>query len=478
MKRNCSGFWAMVLAMAAAVLMITACGNNDQTWVAEEPVVEEPVVEPEDNDYAVRPVLFVHGGAGSASQFESQAQRFMANGYPLEYLGVYEYNTRNNPDTEVDANNAGINAVIDRLLQENNADKVDLIGHSMGTRVSQLFLSTPANAARVAHYVNVDGYEADALPGGVATLALWGQASADRQIAGAQNDHNAEQSHIQVCTSAESFAKIYQYFTGEPPATSQIPDATGDMVIIAGRANIFPENTGAAGRTLKIFKVDPATGVRVDPANPVATFSIGPDGAWGPQAVEKGATYEFALEHNTVANADHYFYREPFLADNYFIRLNTSDPGKGVGSYLPRCASHTNLMIGRDKEMWGDQDANNDILEVNATSVLTPIAAAQAHRLSALFLFSAGDEEVAPLKTPETDCEDTTSQLDTPNTFFHSLPFISGLDYHIPASPPDQTISIVMTPRGAGGKTQSINVPNWPSDVIRSVSVQFRDFVQ
>ncbi|MDA8139736.1 MAG: alpha/beta fold hydrolase [Desulfobacteraceae bacterium] len=154
--------WFVLVWLVLIFFCVAGCGKSGESADSVAPVVEEA-----SPDYAVRPVVFVHGGAGSASQFESQAQRFLANDYPLSYLGVYEYNTRLNPDDQVAADNAGINAVIDQLLATNNADKVDLIGHSMGTRVSQLFLNTPANAAKVAHYVNIDGYEANALPGGV-----------------------------------------------------------------------------------------------------------------------------------------------------------------------------------------------------------------------------------------------------------------------------------------------------------------------
>jgi hypothetical protein len=75
----------------------------------------------------------------------------------------------------------------------------------------------PENAARIAHYVNVNGYagrdtDTQQPPGGVNTLALWGMTNPDANVPGAQNDHDAEQSHIQACTSDVSFAKIYGEF--------------------------------------------------------------------------------------------------------------------------------------------------------------------------------------------------------------------------------------------------------------------------
>ena len=39
------------------------------------------------------PIVFVHGFAGSAAQFESQALRFTSNGYPQEWIGAIDYDS-------------------------------------------------------------------------------------------------------------------------------------------------------------------------------------------------------------------------------------------------------------------------------------------------------------------------------------------------------------------------------------------------
>lgn len=285
----------------------------------------------------------------------------------------------------------------------------------------------------------------------------------DREITGAQNIYISDQSHIQVCTSAESFAHMYEFFNGKKPRTTEIEPAEGDEVEIAGKVNIFPENVGAAGAELEIYEVDRDTGFRLADES-VAVWQIGQDGAWGPQTVKKGAAYEFALVRET-AGSNHYFYREPFYADNYFVRFNTSRPGEGLGAYLPRSENHTNVLIGRDKEFWGDQGINSDYLIVDGYSVATANVAPQEKRLSMLFIFD-WDTDMA-------------SDLLNPNPFFHSIPFMSGMDLFLPgATPPNRTIAIRLIPRGGNGKVQEVNVPNWSSDVIRSVSVQFRDFVR
>src|SRR4030043_2274368 len=41
----------------------------------------------------IKPIVFIHGFAGSAAQFESQAMRFESNGYPASYIAAYEYDS-------------------------------------------------------------------------------------------------------------------------------------------------------------------------------------------------------------------------------------------------------------------------------------------------------------------------------------------------------------------------------------------------
>jgi triacylglycerol esterase/lipase EstA (alpha/beta hydrolase family) len=134
---------------------------------------------------APRPVVFVHGGAGSGAQFESQAMRFASNGYPTDWVRVLDYNS-------TDPSSFGtipgrLDALIAALQADTGAAEVDLLGHSLGTGIVQAYLSSPARAANVAHYVNIDGATAAAPPGGVETLALWGAGSGARRIPGAKN---------------------------------------------------------------------------------------------------------------------------------------------------------------------------------------------------------------------------------------------------------------------------------------------------
>ncbi len=420
----------------------------------------------------VLPVLFVHGGAGSASQFESQAQRFRANGYPASHIATLEYDsgivsaalTQSPPDLSVlVALSREINAAIDELQFATGAQQVNLLGHSLGTAVSQAFLSNPANAARVAHYVNIDGRSAAALPGGVPTLALWGQYVTE-SVAGAENVYPPEDdpmAHIEAATSAESFSRIYRFFNGEDPVTNSVPDASADQVWVAGRANLFPQNLGAEGARLEIYEVDPVTGVRLGDS-PLYVRDIDDSGDFGPFAVSRGASIEYVLMQGE-SNAQ-YFYREPYHQDSLLVRLNTSRPGEGVGNRLHRSANHTNLMIGRDMEFWGDQGDNNDSLQVNGTELVSELTAPLLKRLSVLFLHDRDS--------------DGMSNLDALDPDFAELPFMSGLDLYVPASAQGSNTIEVRLQSRRGGPEQVISVPNWPSDEVRSVSVQFRDYTR
>jgi pimeloyl-ACP methyl ester carboxylesterase len=184
---------------------------------------------------SIHPMVFVHGGTGSGSQFESQKMRFTENGYPDDYVRVFEYDSTFSVESQADVQ-ARLDSFIAQVKQETGRSQVDLLGHSLGTAVSQTYLnSSPAHAANVAHYVNIDGAQAASPPGGVPTLAIWaGRGTPGRSIGGAINVTVANQTHVQSATSAESFAEMFRFFTGRAPirptsspitARSRSPDA-------------------------------------------------------------------------------------------------------------------------------------------------------------------------------------------------------------------------------------------------------------
>lgn len=413
-----------------------------------------------DDERRHRPVVFVHGFAGSGAQFETQALRFTSNGYPPEVVAVHEYDSLFSVETR-DQVFTRLDQRIARLLDTTRADKVDLLGHSLGTTLMHEYLnSSPERAARIAHYVNLDGATAASPPGGVPTLAIWGRGSPTRKIVGASNLYLTSQTHTQVVTSVETFEEIYTFFTGKEPETTDVVAEPRDRVRVAGRAILFPQNTGVDNGTLEVYEINGATGARIDD-RPEATFPLRGDGAWGPFNARAGRNYEFAIVREGAAI--HHLYLEPFIRTDHWVRLLTSPPTGGIGDLIEGSERHAALVILRYKEWWGDQGANSDVLEVNGVSILNAANTPIDKRAIAVFAFDAGSDGVTDLASP------------IPALF--GLPFITGVDVFIPGSePPRETISIASTPRNGGGRVELINVPDWGSSTHR-ISVQFNDYL-
>jgi hypothetical protein len=281
---------------------------------------------------------------------------------------------------------------------------------------------------------------------------------------GAMNVTFPDVTHVECATCTEAFVEMYKFLTGKAPATDKIVAEPSGKIELAGRAVIFPQNQGVQepGATLQIWEVNGKTGARIG-SKPQVIYPIGGTGAWGPFEAKSGVNYEFALvlEASTV-----HFYYQPFIRSDYLIRLNTEIPGKGLSSHADTSDRQSNMLIMRNKEFWGDQAADSDVLTVNGSNIVTAAICPLNKLVIAIFVC---DKDA-----------DGKSDLTAPIPYFFSAIsfFISGADLYIPAAnPPNGTIPLVLTPRGGGGATQVINVPNWVSSKDR-IAVQFNDFIK
>src|SRR5690625_2012878 len=96
------------LALLAVILLLAGCSDaaddaSEQTTTTTQPdhtpETDEPDLVDEEApgtdplpplpDDVALPIVFVHGFAGSAQQYESQAMRFVANGYPADRIVAY-----------------------------------------------------------------------------------------------------------------------------------------------------------------------------------------------------------------------------------------------------------------------------------------------------------------------------------------------------------------------------------------------------
>ncbi|SHM72388.1 alpha/beta hydrolase [Cryptosporangium aurantiacum] len=427
------------LAVLMAALMIVLTGVQVAPAAAER--------------RALRPIVFVHGFSGSGGQFDSQARRLASNGYPPTWIEAHEYDSLFAVNTREQVY-AGLDQRITRLLAATGADRIDLLGHSLGTALMQAYLnSSPERAARVAHYVNLDGASATAPPGNVPTLAVWGEGDPARAITGATNVRFPDQSHTQTVSSPETFAAFYRFFTGRDPKTTRIVPQRGS-VLLAGRAVLFPSNVGVTDATLEVYAVRADTGTRLR-RHPDARLPLAADGSFGPFRGRGDVRYEFAIVRPGAPV--HHLYFQPFRRTDRLIRLLTSLPGQGLGALTENGPASTNLVISRQKEWWGDQGAAGDSLTVDGQEILNAATSPRSKRTIGIFTFDKG--------------LDKTSDLSAPIPVFFSQPFISAVDLYVPAAPPKRTVRVVVRPRG-GGSPDVLTVPNWPSDGHR-ISLEF-----
>jgi len=393
-------------------------------------------------NFSQNPILFVHGIEGSGAQFESQKMRFTSNGYPESWIDEVDYNsTRAVGDkSEVDDQ---IDDAIATLKRQTGRPKVDVVAHSLGTSVMYDYLTNGAMAAQrratVAHYINVDGQNQNP---GVPTLAVWaGRGTPGRHMDGAQNITIRNQTHVQTCSSAESFLAYYKFLTGQRPARDILRQSGAIQV---ATVRVWPlRGDGRHAAAAPIASI------------PISDGSPG-GGAWGPVTVQAGTRYEFTLVRPGLPTL--HIYYERFVRSDYTLRLLASPAIEAYAGNRPGSMSAVNI---RYKELWGDQGAQNDRLLVNGRNICTAVLCPISKQVNAFFAFDRN--------------RDGQTDLSSPDPVLGNLPFIQGADVHVPASsPPDRTVSWQLISRG-GGPVRALKVPNWDSPT-DGVTLQWNDF--
>jgi pimeloyl-ACP methyl ester carboxylesterase len=418
------------------------------------------------------PIVFVHGGAGSGAQYASQVRRFASNGFPTDRIRTLEYDSSSG--AAIGAAPARIDALVDQLRAEYGVARVNLVGHSLGTTISNNYLAVPAQAAKIAHYVGVDGRSLPDCGVGDPNLDCMGIFRGSTGDVGGNNVYfNGSQSHVEAATSPESFAAQYRFFTGDDPRTTLILPEPPGQVEIAGRAVNFPQNEGIDGATLRIWEVDPFTGARKS-TSPVAEFGLDATGDWGPVKVNGQQHYEFELSRSDSPVTQHLYY-QPFLRDDYVVRLLSSRPDSPIVTNTVIGPNHAAAVVIRYREWWTTHPSGNqDNLLISTRS---PSRGDQAP-VNALQNVVSSGAILSPIGVHVHD--NPADQVSSLNLipFFTTQPFQTGMDVYMPATTPtDGTITFRNDPRGDAARPQVVNTPNWASDVHR-ISVSLNDYVQ
>ncbi len=241
MERSGSGSSNLVLALAGVLALVVLGGSTPAG--AQEPTL--------------LPIVFVHGSAGSAAQYETQSRRFDGNDYPASLVRAFEYDSSFATNSFAQVTER-LDAFVDSLREEHGVDQVYLVGHSLGTFVSNTYLGNADRAAKIAKYIGIDGSSNASC--GVASptldcMGIWQGTNTTGNVGG-NNIRLSPQTHVQVATSAESFAAQYEFFAGEEPETTLVLPEPPGTVTISGRAVEFPQNIGTPGAMLEIWEVD------------------------------------------------------------------------------------------------------------------------------------------------------------------------------------------------------------------------------
>lgn len=438
--------------MVLAALLGGACdsGGEGEEEQPRFPGGTDPL--PPLTDDVALPIVFVHGFAGSAAQYQSQQMRFVANGYSADRIYAYDHDGQG---VDFPGYVAGTDEIVDRAMADHGVTQVYLVGHSRGTSVSSQYLGDAGRAAKIAKYISLDGSGcAAAMTAGVPCIE-----PNQAMLPG--------EAHVEVATSAPSFAMQYEFLIGEAPEVTEIV-AQAAPVVIGGRAVNFPQNTGRDGATLDVWEIDTDTAARLS-ETPVATFVLGPSGDWGPVTVAPDKHYELSLSSDDSTTQQH-FYPQPFLRSTNFVRLLSGEPDAPTRMNTNTGPDHAAVIAMRMRE-WKP----SDVLEITTTSG------------------SHGDQAMVDAITSDTGSDDGFASIAihihddaaTPGEssldllpYFPEQPFQTGVDVFMPAAlPTDGTITARNLPRGDTTRPQVLRARNWPSSD-HIITLMFSDFAQ
>lgn len=99
------------------------------------------------------PVIFVHGWQGGAYNWSGMTSAFSSAGYPASHLRTLTYNSwQSNATTAKE-----LAALVDKVLAETGAGKVDFVSHSMGGLNTRHYLKFLGGYAKVDDWVSLGG---------------------------------------------------------------------------------------------------------------------------------------------------------------------------------------------------------------------------------------------------------------------------------------------------------------------------------
>jgi pimeloyl-ACP methyl ester carboxylesterase len=368
------------------------------------------------------PLVMIHGFLASGDTYEQQALRFAANGFDMDRIFTFDWNTVGRQ-----GNMSALIEMVDAVLEKTGADKIFLAGHSAGTGLSYSFMADSNRAQLVEAYVHLAGRPMEELPGvashRVRTLNIYSDGDyivKGNDIPGAENLRLSAHDHYEVATSEETFAAMFAFFTGEKPQRLTVPHAENEHVQLSGKVLSLGENQIQAGAKLAVYALRTNSGERQQ-ETPAAEFTVDDHGHWGPFTAKKGVAYEFVVSPKEEGSRSIHYYRTPFYTDNPFIYLRTL-PGAGsmAGMLLSGIPSDDAQSV---VAIFASQQAiihGRDRLSINETELSTEAWAKPSSSNIAWFLYDANNNRESDFTAIPT---------------FAMMPFLMGVDIFFPTKP-------------------------------------------
>lgn len=378
-------------------------------------------------DASKRPIVFVHGFLGSGDNWATQMQRFSSNGYCNQRMFVFDWNSINRSK----ATDSLLNVFIDEVLRKTKSTQVDLIGHSAGGGICYTYLNDSIHALKVAHYIHIGSGKMKTAAGKhaeVKTMNIYSKADmvvkTGGDIPGATNVILTNADHMQVATSEETFAHLYQFFNNnQTPKTTKIisPENPNSYVTSGGKGVTLGENNPLSLDSFNVYIFNPATGKRN-----LIERNISTNGAYtGWTKFSKEGNFGFAITTKSYFEIEVrpkngrtiYYFFEPLKRTDkavYMRAFPSSGMIAGLLNQIPKDEEQTVLVIFSSNNAI---IAGRDTLAVDSIPLSTPFLAPASKTMIAIFLFDDGDGKtsVQPLKN------------------FAGFPFLGSADVFIPA---------------------------------------------
>ncbi|MHA2251783.1 MAG: esterase/lipase family protein [Candidatus Kariarchaeaceae archaeon] len=132
------------------ILIFLCVGLQTNTYPSS--VYSQPNLDQQE----VNPVLFLHGWGGISFVWRDLIKIFETDGWPSHLLYAYDFDNGSSCTVQSNINNAQkIQQWVDEILDETGAEKIDLVGHSMGGLSSRYYIKFLGGIDKVDDYVSI-----------------------------------------------------------------------------------------------------------------------------------------------------------------------------------------------------------------------------------------------------------------------------------------------------------------------------------